>query len=87
MIMAEVVYILCALTSLACAFLLGRAYWLNRVSLLFWSTICFSALAVNNILLSVDLLVFPGFDLQPIRTLLALIGVSTLLYGLVIEAK
>lgn len=85
--MPEAVYILCGLTSLACAFLLGRAYWLNRVSLLLWSTVCFSALALNNILLSVDLIVFPGIDLQPIRTLLAFVGVSTLLYGLVMEAK
>ncbi|MES2465888.1 MAG: DUF5985 family protein [Verrucomicrobiota bacterium] len=85
--MPEAVYILCALTSLTCAFLLGRAYWLKRVPLLFWSTVCFGALAVNNILLFVDLIVMPGIDLQPLRTLFALVGVSTLLYGLAMEAK
>ena len=80
--MAHIVYILCALTSLACAVLLGRAYRASRVKLLFWSTVCFTALTLTNVLLFIDLIVFPGVDLQPLRSAVTLLGVSALLYGL-----
>lgn len=85
--MPEAVFLLCALTSIACAVTLGRAYLANRVSLLFWSGICFTALAVNNVLLFVDLIVGPDTDLQPARLLVSLLGISALLYALVIEPK
>ena len=57
--MAEVVYILCALTSLACAVLLIRGYRRSRSRLLLWSCLGFVALAANNVLLFVDLVVVP----------------------------
>ena len=41
-IFATAVYILCFLTSAACAWLLGRSYLANRTPLLLWSGICFA---------------------------------------------
>ena len=39
--MAETVYILCALTCMACAVLLLRGYRRSRARFLLWSSICF----------------------------------------------
>ena len=80
--MAQTVYILCALTSLACTVLLVRAYRATRVKLLFWSAVCFTALTLTNVLLFIDLAVFPAVDLQPLRSGVTLLGVAALLYGL-----
>lgn len=90
--MAEAVYILCALTSIACAVLLIRAYLRARAKLLLWSSLCFVMLAVNNLLLFADKVVFPdlsgfwGVDFQLWRTIAALLGIGLLLYGLIWEA-
>ena len=81
--MESMVYILCALTSLACAVLLLRAYKQSHVRLLFWSGLCFAGLALNNALLFIDLKVLPQTDLFLIRSLPALIGVLLLIYGLI----
>ena len=83
--MATAVYVLCALTSMACTGLLLRAYLRGRVRLLLWSTICFALLAVNNVLLVIDLSVVPGTDLSVWRTATALAGLLALLYGLVYD--
>ena len=85
--MATLVYALCALTSLACAVLLLRGYARNRVRLLLWSGLCFVGLALNNIILLVDMRVVPGIDLSVWRTLPALAGIVILLYGLVWETR
>lgn len=86
--MAEVVYVLCALTSVLCAGLLIRSYRGNRSRLLLWSTLCFVFLALNNILLFVDIVLTPPeVDLQVFRTLAALGGLSTLVIGLVWESR
>jgi len=83
---AEVVYILCALTSVFCAILLARSYRANRTRLLMWSTLCFVGLAINNILLVVDLMVVPDVvDLSIVRTGTALAAVVLLVIGLVWE--
>ena len=84
--MAEWVYALCAITAVICAALLLRGYRATRTRLLFWSSLCFAGLAVNNILLFVDLVLFPQVDLFLWRTLPALVGVMLLLYGLIWEA-
>lgn len=81
--MAEAVYILCALTSLICAVLLFRGYRARRTALLFWSSLCFVGLALNNALLLVDLYAFPAVDLFLPRTFVALAAVGVLLYGLI----
>ena len=86
--MAEAVYLLCALTSLACAVLLLRGYRASRTPLLFWSCLCFVGLVVNNVLLFVDLVMVPDFDLRVLRASTALGSLALLLYGLVVaEAK
>ncbi len=85
--MAEGVYALCAVTSAVCALLLLRGYRRSRLRLLFWAGLCFVGFALNNILLFIDLIVFPTqVDLSVWRTVPALIGVLLLLYGLIWEA-
>ena len=80
------VYVLCALTSLACAVLLLRAYRRMRQRLLLWSGLCFAGLSLNNALLVIDTRFVPETDLSLVRTLPALIGVSLLLYGFIWDA-
>jgi hypothetical protein len=84
---ATLVYVLCALTSTACAFLLLRGYARSRVRLLLWSGLCFAGLALNNVLLVVDKRVVPEMDLSVWRTLPALAGVAILLYGFVWDTR
>ena len=85
--MAEAVYVLCAATSLACAVLLWRGYRRSKARLLMWSSLCFFALAANNVLLFVDLVLLPNTDLSLARTISALIGLSLLLYGLIWDGE
>jgi hypothetical protein len=85
--MAEAVYILCALTSLACAVLLLRGYSRSGLRLLLWSGLCFVALAISNLVLFVDLVVVPGVDFSLVRSSLGLLGVATLLYGLIWDTQ
>lgn len=85
--MALGVYLLCCITSLACAVLLLRGYRQSGVRLLLWSGLCFVGLALNNIFLVVDTHIMPATDLSIVRSLPALIGVSLLLYGLIWEAE
>jgi hypothetical protein len=83
--MAEVVYVLCALTSALCAGLLLRGYRASKSSLLFWSALCFLGLTSNNVLLFVDLVLVPDVDMRLWRSLPALASLLVLLYGLVME--
>lgn len=83
--MAEAVYLLCALTSMFCAGLLWRSYRRQRTRLLMWSTACFVGLAINNILLFVDLVLVPGIDLTALRSGIALVAVALLVIGLTWE--
>jgi hypothetical protein len=86
--MAELVYILCMLTSAACAVLLLRSYRRARTQLLLWSSVCFIGLAVNNALLFLDLVVVgPSTDLTLIRNFTALVALMALLFGLVKNAE
>ncbi|MGH8727382.1 MAG: DUF5985 family protein [Burkholderiales bacterium] len=83
--MAELVYFLCAATSLACAVLLLRGYAQSKARLLLWSGLCFVFLALNNVLLVFDLVLFPAYDLSLWRSWSAVIGVGLLIYGLIWE--
>jgi hypothetical protein len=85
--MPELVYVLCALTSMACAGLLFRAYRGNRTRLLLWSTLCFIGLALNNVFLFIDLVIVPDIDLRLVRSGSALVGLTTLVIGLVWESR
>jgi hypothetical protein len=81
------IYSLCLLTSAFCAFLLVRGYRQNRTRLLLWSALCFVLLAVNNLLVVIDLLILPTIvDLVPFRHLVSLAAVSVLLFGFIWEA-
>jgi hypothetical protein len=56
--------------------------------MLLWSTLCFIGLAINNILLVVDLVITgPTVDLQWLRSLAAGIAFTTLLIGLIWESR
>lgn len=82
--MGEIVYILCALTSLGCTWLLIGRYRKSRVDLLFWSAIAFLLLTVTNVLLFIDLgILGTQTDLSLYRNGATLIGVMVLLYGLI----
>jgi len=83
--MAELVYFLCACTSALCAWLLVRQYLRNRLQLLLWSSLCFLGLALNNGLLFIDIVVVPNVDLSLLRTLVALGGLSLMVFGLIWE--
>jgi hypothetical protein len=85
--MAEIVYALCALTSLVCAVLLLRSYFGGGARLLLWSGLCFVGLAINNIFLFLDLAVVTDVDLRAFRDVSAFAGVSILVYGLVWDTK
>lgn len=86
--LAESAYVLCALTALACGFLLLREFATTRARLLLWSGICFAALAIENAVLFVDLVIFPTtVDLSVIRNAIALAGLACLLYGLIWDAR
>jgi hypothetical protein len=83
---AEAVYILCTLTSAACAVLLLRGYARSRARLLLWSGLCFILLALNNVLLFMDKVIFPNIDFWGWRTGTALAGLALLVFGLIWEA-
>ena len=86
-IFATAVYILCFLTSAACAWLLGRSYLANRTPLLLWSSICFAFLALNNLALVLDMVILPAYDLRLARLVLALAAVVSLIWGFVWEVE
>ena len=81
------VYLLCILTCFGCALLLYRAYCRSRMRFLLWSAAFFFILGLSNVLLFVDLIVYPGPDvnLLPYRSGVTLSAVLVLLVGLVFE--
>lgn len=80
---AEIVYVLCAVTSLTAVLLLLRAYLRSRVRLLLWTTIFFLGLTVNNVLIVLDLVLFPEVSLVAWRQMAAFISACLMLYGLI----
>ena len=84
---APLVYFLCAATSFTCSVMLLRAYRRSGFKLLLWSSVCFGALTLNNVLLFLDLILFPEISLLLWRNLAALAGVSTLLFSLIWNAE
>ena len=82
-VLATAVYLLCFLTSAACALLLARAHRRTGTRLLLWSAVCFVLLALNNLTLVFDLLVFPTIDFRLLRLAFAAGGVAVLLFGFI----
>ena len=85
--MASFIYALCALTAGLCAWLLLRAYKGSRYRLLFWRSLFFIIVTINNLFLMVDKLVFPMVDLSVFRYTIALAAQGLLLFGLISESK
>jgi hypothetical protein len=83
--MANLVYALCALTSLACAVLLLRGFARSGARLLLWSGLCFVGFFINNALLVVDARIVT--DLSAVRSLPSVVGILLLVYGLVWESE
>jgi hypothetical protein len=83
--MAELIYVLCALTSTLCAVLLVANYRRTKLRLALLASLCFVGLALNNVLLLVDLVVAPGIDLALARGSVALAAMLVLVIGLVLE--
>jgi len=84
--MEKLTYTLCALTALACTWLLLRAWARTRARLLFWSGLCFAGLTVNNVVLILDRIVFPTeVDLLPARLVVGAVSVWALAIALVME--
>ena len=83
--MGPIIYTLCALTCLACAVLLLRAWRDTRGTLLLWSGLCFVGLTAGNVILVLDRVVLPEVDLSTPRLLVAFLSVLLLLFGLIWE--
>lgn len=84
--MHKLIYLLCALTALTCAVLLLSDYARTRFRLLLWSGICFAGLALNNVLVILDRLVFTAIDLSTWRLGVTLVSGVMLLIGLILES-
>ena len=85
---AAIVYVLCLLTSVVCALLLVRSWRATRARLLLFSALCFALLAVNNLLVVVDMVLLPVEpDLTLWRQIAVLAALGVLLYGFIWEAE
>lgn len=83
--MEAIVYALGAATTLLCSVLLLMAYKRVNRRLLLWSGLCFAGLALSNILVFVDLVLVPQYDLYIWRLVTAAMAMGLLLYGLILE--
>lgn len=81
----DLLYLLCFLTSLSCCLLLIRSYRRTGSRVLLWTAACFVLLAVDNLLVVLDLIVLTNVDLSVLRLLVTLFAVSTLLVGFMRE--
>jgi hypothetical protein len=87
MTLAEVIYLLCAAMSLGVAAMLLRQYLRVRTRLVLWSFLCFTGLAVNNVLVYIDLVMYTGVDLSVGRSAAGAAGMLMMVYGLVWESR
>jgi hypothetical protein len=83
------IYALCAATSLACAVMLYRGFIRSGARFLLWSCLCFVGLAINNILLFVDLGIYSDRDvgLTVWRSVSGVVGMVLLVFGLIWDAE
>jgi len=84
---AAIIYSLCALTALLCAWLLLRAYWKQNIALLLWCGLFFVIQVFNNFFLIVDKMVFLDADLSVYRYTISLVAIGILLYGLIMKTE
>jgi hypothetical protein len=83
----HLVFGLCALTSLLCAVLVLRSYRRARTRLLFVVALAFVGLAVNNLLMVVDLVLGTRADLSVLRSSVGLATMAALLLVLIWEER
>jgi hypothetical protein len=81
------IYLLCAAASLSCAALLARAYVRGRTRLLLWTSVSFGFLALNNLFLVADVLIFTSVDLYAWRAAATALALGALLYGFIWEVR
>jgi hypothetical protein len=72
-------------SSSSTAALLMRSWGRSRQPLLLWSAVCFSLLAVNKLLVVLDMVIFTGVNLSLARQLTSLSAVGVLIYGFIWE--
>lgn len=85
--MGPAVYLLGVVITLLCGFLLARAYTRVRKRLLLWSSLCFFGLSLSNMLVFLDLVVFPEYDLYRWRLGTAAAAMLVLVFGLIWEGE
>ena len=83
----SLVYSLCLAASGFCAFLLLHTWRKTRSRLLFWTALGFVFLAVNNLFLVADMVLFPDVYLWPWRLAANLAAVAVLVYGFTFEVE
>jgi hypothetical protein len=83
--MAELIYGLCTILSLAIAIMLWRQQRRLPTRMIHWTALCFSGLALSHGVLVLDKLVFPDLDLRVLRHSISLLSIGLLLFGLVYE--
>ncbi len=81
------VYGLCLIASVVCAGLLLRSYRAGRSKLLLYTALGFIFLALNNLFLVGDMVVFPEINLWPYRQAASIAAVAVLLYGFTFEVE
>jgi hypothetical protein len=86
-LVAQLVYILCAATSILCAVMLGRGYLRTGARLLLWSSLCFVFLSLNNILLFADMVVYTDVSFGVLRNIATLMGLCLLIFGLIWDSR
>ncbi len=85
--MSAAVYILATVVCLISAVLLLRGFFSGRQRLLLWSGLCFVGLTISNLLVFLDLVIFPAVDLYFARLASAAVAMMLLVYGLVWESE
>jgi len=78
---ANIIYVLCAVTSFLTAVILLKTYIKSRVRFLLWSGLCFVGLTLGNSLLVVDMMLWPWNDLSVLRLMPTMVGYGVLIYG------
>ena len=85
--MPQLIYGTCMLLSLAIAAMLWRQQLRQPVRLIFWTSLCFSGLALSNFVLVLDKVVYPDLDMALLRHAIALGSICLLLFGLLWEER
>lgn len=81
------VYLLCFVTSTTCAILLARSYIRTSARLLLWSALAFALLALNNLVVVLDMVLIKSISFQILRLILSISAVTVLLFGFIWDEK